>query len=135
VRHPALLPTLLLSLACAGATGTPSSGTSTQMTRGSANVINSAEIEAAPQDAQTAYDIVARLRPMMMRPRNQTAGASNGEFGVMVFVEDVRLGEVDQLRTVMRATIQEIRYINATDATTRWGTGYSNGVILVRLKR
>lgn len=135
MRHLALLPTLFLTLACAGATGTPSSGTSTQMTRGSANVITFAEVENAPQDAATAYDIVSRLRPMMMRPRNQTAGQRGDEFGVIVFVEDVRLGDVEQLRTVMRGTIYEIRYINATDATTRWGTGYSNGVILVRLKR
>ncbi len=135
MRHLALLPALFLSLACAGATGTPSTGTSTQLTRGSANVITTAEIENAPQDAATAYDLVSRLRPMMMRPRNQTAGQRGDEFGVIVFVEDVRLGDVEQLRTVMRGTVSEIRYINATDATTRWGTGYTNGVIQVRLKR
>jgi len=135
VRQIALVPALLLALGCAGATGTPSTRTSAQATRGSANVITFSEIESAPQDANTAYDIVSRLRPMMMRPRNQTAGVAGAEFGVIVFVEDVRLGDVEQLRTVMRSTLYEIRYINATDATTRWGTGYSNGVILLRLKR
>jgi hypothetical protein len=27
--------------------------------------------------------------------------------------------------------VKEIRYISASDATTRWGTGHSGGVILV----
>jgi hypothetical protein len=31
--------------------------------------------------------------------------------------------------------VREIRYINARDATTRWGTGVSSGVIQVVSKR
>lgn len=56
--------------------------------------------------------------------------------GVVAYVDDVRLGDLEQLRTVQRGTVREIRYIRgATDATTRWGTGHSNGVIQVIVKR
>lgn len=105
--------------------------------RGSANLITSAEIEAAGVDMLNALQLVERLRPMMMRARNQTAGSmgAGSTFGVIAYVDDVRLGELDALATVMRATVREIRYINATDATTRWGTGHSNGVIQVITKR
>ncbi|MEY4008385.1 MAG: hypothetical protein RLZZ467_1452 [Gemmatimonadota bacterium] len=74
---------------------------------------------------------------MMMRPRNLSAGSvgDGNVFGVVAYVEEVRLGDVESLGTVMRATVREIRYIGATDATTRWGTGHSNGVIQVVLKR
>jgi hypothetical protein len=127
---------LALTVACGGGSSTASSTAGTaSVPRGSMNFITNAEVEAAPIDANTAYDIIARLRPAMMRPRNQTAGARNEEFGVIVFIEEVRAGDVESLRTIMRSTIYEIRYISATDATTRWGTGYSNGVIQVRLKR
>ncbi|MEY4007174.1 MAG: hypothetical protein RLZZ467_190, partial [Gemmatimonadota bacterium] len=92
---------------------------------------------AAAQDIQNAYELVERLRPMMMRPRNLSAGAvgAGTTFGVVAYVEEVRLGDLEALATVMRATVREIRYIGATDATTRWGTGHSNGVIQVVLKR
>ena len=105
--------------------------------RGSANLITNAEIEAAGIDMLNALQLVERLRPMMMRPRNQTAGSmgAGSTFGVIAYVDDIRLGELDALATVMRGTIREIRYITATDATTRWGTGHSNGVIQVITKR
>ncbi len=118
-------------------TPTPTAAASPRVPRGSSNLITSAEIEAAAQDIQNAYELVERLRPMMMRPRNLSAGSvgAGTTFGVVAYVEEVRLGDLEALGTVMRATVREIRYIGATDATTRWGTGHSNGVIQVVLKR
>ena len=123
--------------------GTPAPATATATARvarpprGSSSLITSAEIEAAAPDILNAYQLVERLRPMMMRPRNLSAGSvgDGNVFGVVAYVEEVRLGDVESLGTVMRATVREIRYIGATDATTRWGTGHSNGVIQVVLKR
>lgn len=133
---PASAPTPVA--APAGATTTASATTAVaRPPRGSANLITNAEIEAAAIDMLNALQLVERLRPMMMRARNQTAGSmgAGSTFGVIAYVDDVRLGELDALATVMRGTIKEIRYINATDATTRWGTGHSNGVIQVVTKR
>lgn len=136
MRRPALLvPVLFLTLACAGGSSGSSGTTAPRPQRGAANFISNAEIEAAGVDANSAYDLVERLRPTMLRARNLTAGSGVQNFAPVVYVEDVRLGDIDQLRTVMRATVYEIRFINATDATTRWGTGHSAGVIQVRLKR
>ena len=123
--------------ACGGGGGAPAVGTAPRPVRGSLNLITSAEVESAGNDVVNAYDLVQRLRPGMMRARNLTAG-NTGEgnvFGVIAYVDDIRLGDVEQLRTVMRATVREIRYIGASDATTRWGTGHSNGVIQVLIKR
>ena len=128
---------LVTPLASCGGGGAQAAGTSPRPVRGSLNLITSAEVEAAGNDAINAYDLVQRLRPAMMRPRNQTAG-NTGEgtvFGAVAYVDDIRLGDLEQLRTVMRATVREIRYISASDATTRWGTGHSNGVIQVIIKR
>lgn len=132
-----LVPVLLLSLACSQASPAPANGAvapAPRIARGTANVILNAEIEAAGNDVNNAYELIERLRPTMLRPRN-LSGGSGAEYGIVAYVDDVRLGELDQLKTVMRATVHEIRYIGASDATTRWGTGLSNGVIQVRLKR
>lgn len=153
MRRPTqLLALTTLAAACGGGAASgaapasvpaPATATTTaaapspRVPRGSSNLITSAEIEAAAQDIQNAYELVERLRPMMMRPRNLSAGAvgAGTTFGVVAYVEEVRLGDLEALATVMRATVREIRYIGATDATTRWGTGHSSGVIQVVLKR
>ena len=153
MRRPTLLLALTtLAAACGGGAASgatpasvpaPATATATaaapsaRVPRSSSNLITSAEIEAAAQDIQNAYELVERLRPMMMRPRNLSAGAvgAGTTFGVVAYVEEVRLGDLEALATVMRATVREIRYIGATDATTRWGTGHSSGVIQVVLKR
>lgn len=127
----------MLSLACgqaAPANSNVAAASTPRLARGSANVILNAEIEAAGNDVHNAYELVERLRPTMLRPRNLSAGAG-GSYGIVVYVDDQRLGDLDQLKSVMRATVHEIRYVSATDATTRWGTGLSNGVIQVMLKR
>lgn len=145
VHRPLSAAVLCLALtlaACAGS-GAPgagtaaTSGTAPSPVRGSLNLITGAEIEAAGNDVVSAYELVLRLRPGMMRPRNQTAGntSEGNAFGVIAFADDIRLGDLEQLRTIMRGTVREIRYISATDATTRWGTGHSNGVVQVITKR
>ena len=145
VRRPLSAAVLCLAVTLAGCAGSGAPGAGTGGTagaaprpaRGSLNLITGAEIDAAGDDVVSAYELVLRLRPGMMRPRNQTAG-NTGEgnvFGVIAYADDIRLGDLEQLRSIMRGTVREIRYVSATDATTRWGTGHSNGVIQVITKR
>lgn len=127
---------LATPLASCGGGGAQAAGAAPRPVRGSLNLITSAEVEAAGNDAINAYDLVQRLRPAMMRPRNQTGVNGEGNvFGVVAYADDVVLGDVEQLRSIMRATVREIRHISASDATTRWGTGHSQGVIQVIIKR
>lgn len=141
-RSRVLLPlfTLVAIVACgggstaAGAGGTTATASTPRVARGGQNIILNSEIEAAGQDLLSAWDLIMSLRPTMLRPRNLSAGAG-AEYGIVAYVDEMRLGDLEQLKNVMRATVQEIRYISATDATTRWGTGHSNGVIQVRIKR
>ncbi len=145
VRRSVSIAVILMAItlaACAGS-GAPAAGAAgtgaaaPRPVRGGLNLITNAEIETAGNDVLSAFELVLRLRPGMMRARNQTAGnvGEGNVFGVIAYADEVRLGDVEQLRTVMRGTVREIRFISATDATTRWGTGHSNGVIQVILKR
>jgi hypothetical protein len=52
----------------------------------------------------------------------------------VVFLDNTRLGDLEQLRTIPTTIILSIHLVSATDATTRWGTGYSAGVIEVRTR-
>ena len=101
--------------------------------RGSANLITEEEIAGSGRQFASAFEIVEALRPSMMRARGSSGGsASSGEnSNVMAFVDEIKLGELSQLRGIGASEVKEIRYISATDATTKWGTGYMNGVIQV----
>jgi hypothetical protein len=94
--------------------------------RGSANLITEADIRATSY--QNALEIVENLRPAMMRPRP-------GGGPVMLYLDDVKMMDLNGLSTVPAGRVKEIRYISAQDATTRWGTGHASGVILVTTKR
>jgi len=90
--------------------------------------------EIATTRASTAWDAVQQLRPDFLRGR---AVASNNRVSTetpIVFLDDTRLGELDQLRTIPASIVLSIQLISASDATTRWGTGYPAGVIEVRTR-
>ena len=100
---------------------------------GGANLITQAEIEYA--NASNAYEAIQRLRPRMLQ-RRMGSSTDKGEAGeIVVYLDDAKYGFPDQLSSISADRIKEIRYINASDATTKWGTGYTEGVIQVTTKK
>ncbi|MGQ0649606.1 MAG: hypothetical protein ACT4P7_18795 [Gemmatimonadaceae bacterium] len=142
--HRVLLPGLIAAIGCSSGGAASTSGATTGSTasaaarRGSATLITQQEIAAAGAGMENAFDIVERLRPSMMRSRASTFGTPRSDgtqagasINVLAYVDEIRLGELSNLRTVPATQILEIRYISATDATQRWGTGHGSGVIQV----
>ena len=89
------------------------------------------ESELSDINAVDAYGVVEQLRPQWLRSR----GAMSLRLGVgelpLVYVDEMPYGDLPTLQTIPIIEIAEIRYINARDATTRWGTGVAGGVIEV----
>lgn len=81
----------------------------------------------------TAYDVVQRLRPQFLRRRGVNSLASSGD-DILVYLDGIRTGGVEVLRTIDANTVQQIHYVNARDATTKYGTGHSQGVIEVKTR-
>ena len=112
---------LLIVSACASANSAD---------RGSPDVVTRAEMDAVY--ASDAYALLQRLRPQFLRSRGSVSLRNSSDSYPIVYLNDVRHGGVMSLRDILVNDIQEIRYLSAADATTRWGTGHSSGVILVR---
>ena len=121
----------VMLVACGGGgTGTTAQpNTQSRPIRGSADIITEAEINAGVY--QNALEVVQSLRPAMMRPRQ---GGANAQ-AIMLYLDGVRMSELNGMSTIPAERVREIRFINARDATTRWGTGHDSGVILVTTKR
>jgi hypothetical protein len=114
---------LLTLAACSG--HTPPSDRAT-----SSNRLTADEIAAAP--VNNAYDALERLRPNFLRPR---VTASRTSAYATVFIDGVRRGPLEVLRSVAATTVVEMRLINAADATTRYGLDIPGGVIEVQTIR
>jgi hypothetical protein len=94
------------------------------------------EVAARASDAKTAYDIVKRLRPQFLRQRGSGSIRNYTPVPVRVFVDGIlQSRDVSALDEIMAHSVVEIAYLNGSDATTRYGTGYENGAILVTTGR
>ncbi|HEU5208265.1 MAG TPA: TonB-dependent receptor plug domain-containing protein [Longimicrobiales bacterium] len=120
-RIPYLVLLALFVGACASS-GSPRS-------LSSRNVITQQEIESV--NVSTAYEVVQQLRPHFLQGRGQTSIQDPGSSMPVVYVNGVRYGSPDVLRGMRSMDLREIRFLSASDATTRYGTGHVGGVIEV----
>jgi hypothetical protein len=82
----------------------------------------------APVD--NLFDALQRLRPGFLRARS--TGSNTNAYPV-VYVDGMRRGGIDFLRSISSNSVQEVRYLSAIDATTRYGLNIEAGVIQVTM--
>lgn len=122
LRHIALL--LIITSATACASGQPSSG---DVGRPDANLITQEQIRH--HNFRNAYDAVQALHPNWLETKGVDSLRNPSQ--VLVYVDNSRMGGINELRYVASAGIGYIRYYNGTEASTRWGLGHGAGVIFV----
>lgn len=116
VRRLALVALVVTASACA------SGGTGSGARRGSSTRIVRSELVNLEQ--YSAYVAVQRLRPRWFQTR--TGGLPQ------VHVDGTpQAGGAESLRNIPVSDIEQMVFLNAADATTRFGTNYVSGVILV----
>lgn len=98
--------------------------------RGSSEVLTREEIRTS--SATTAYELLQQLRPQFLRSRGAMGVQDPRPVYPIVYLNDIRHGSLDILRSIGVEEILDVRFIGAADATTRWGTGHAGGVILIR---
>ena len=94
------------------------------------------EIEAEAARFATVYDMVRTLRPTMLTrglirtaQSRSTTWASSAE--TRVYLDGLRYGGVESLRTISAVDVVEVRWMSAVDATIHYGTGNPVGAIAV----
>lgn len=133
-RLVALLVVLLAGCRTAQPAGSAALRTTTPLTTArSSDALDCAEIRSARVD--NAYEAVMRFRPEFLRPRGAVSVADPSGGAPMVYVDNVRQGGPDMLRTIPTGAIVDIRYLSATTASDRFGPLYPGGVIVVRTRR
>lgn len=117
---------LTAALAACSSTGGGSGGP-----RRDPNLITAEEL--SEYATLSALDVVRRLRPRWLTGRGQGTGGMNRP---QVMQDGARLGDPDNaLRSIAVSDIEELRFLNASDATMRYGTNFPGGAIVVTSRR
>ena len=117
----------LLAVSCASA-GTPArSDSGVHQANRNRTVI--AQEELRESSARDAYHAVQLLRPDWLRGRGSASMRDPTPAPVVVYVDGQRYGGASSLEQFRIGSFKELRYYNGSEATNRWGTGHSGGVI------
>lgn len=117
----------------AGALGCASGGAG--MAARDSRLISGGEIQEASGGVANAYDLVQRLRPRWLQSRGERSTVLATR--IAVYRDGQRLGGPDELRLILVADLEEIRYMDSAQAGRLPGTGsdHVEGAILVLSKR
>lgn len=128
--HPSRRQIILTFVAACGLTALTAgcaSGGGAGGTRSDPNLITAEEL--ANYTSLTCFEVVQRLRPRWLQRRGS-------EQNPVVYQDGNRVGTAEDVLHGMSVTaIESMKYLNASDATTRYGTGHGGGVIEVTTRR
>jgi ABC-type uncharacterized transport system auxiliary subunit len=96
------------------------------------NLITADEI--AKSNATNAYEAVERLRPAFLRTRGSQSIQNQSPPTPMIYIDGMRYGPLQTLSSVPAIGIVSIQYLNAIEATQRFGFGNEGGAIMVTTK-
>jgi len=92
------------------------------------DVLTREELENSP--AKDAYEAIRLHRPMFLASR-RVKDQSHTAALPAVYLNGMYYGETESLRNIHVRDIQDIRYLDAREATMIYGTGHIAGAILV----
>ncbi len=133
-RRCAYVVLALVVSACASSPDTPFGeefATSAAASGGTSRLIVRAQLE--PLVGRSAWWAVETLNPRWLRARS--VSPIYGPSYARVVVDGTVRGELADLHRMSTDNIETMRYLSASDATTRYGTGYIGGVIEVTTRR
>ena len=79
----------------------------------------------------SAITVLRMLRPRWIEARIQATPADPRPIYARVYVDNIYYGEIESLYQIPSNSIERIEFLNALDATTRYGTGHMGGIIRV----
>lgn len=127
MRNPSLLvPAVLFFLVACGSSGTLDGDRARPV---DPNQLTSADM--VHRDHDNVFEAVRALRPNWLRPRGRVSLTRTAAGDVVIYMDGTRVGGPEYLRRVPVNDVSVLRYLNASAATNRFGTGHAGGVIMV----
>lgn len=101
--------------------------------------------EIRESDARTAWELIYNRRShwLITRGENSVAETARGETRgdiiyvtpgrdkIIVYMDDVRIGGVEEMRDISADMLTSVRFLDTREATMRYGGGHAHGAILL----
>ena len=97
--------------------------------RASRTVISTQQITDGHYD--NVFAAVEALKPAWLKAKGTTSLNGGGADKVWVYLDNVRVGDVEALRDIPPREVLAIRYFDAAAAQARYGSGHPAGAIMV----
>ena len=124
--RPLLVALVALTAACASA-GTVGQPSAERSLRRASDRITAEEIRAT--NLSNALEVVRRLHPRWLQGRGPDSLSDPGT--VVVYLDGVRMGGPEALSNISAISVTSMRFLDAGAATMQWGTGHTQGAIMV----
>ncbi len=99
------------------------------------NLVTRAEIDSSPHIDRDLLTVLRSLRPHFLAPPRGVRSLGNGTKGpFVVSVGGTRTTGYDMLRATMANTVEEARYLDATQSENEFGANYNCGAIVIKLR-
>ena len=128
----AIVVSLLLLSSCSTARQSKAEPSSGKRSR-SSRVITAEELADVFQF--NALQAVELLRPTWLRNRGPVTMESSVSQGVRLYVDGNPRGLASDMEGILASDILEMRFLDSREATTRYGTGYPDGVIVITTRQ
>lgn len=90
--------------------------------------------EMAEWASQDLFEVVRKLRPRWLQSR--APATARGRQSIAIILDGVRQdGGPEVMRGFRTGDIQSVQYMNARDATTRYGTDMTGGALVIQTRR
>jgi hypothetical protein len=128
-RHFCVVIGIAFTASCAAATTTNTS----PFASAGQNVLTAGEIVAS--HVSDVYQAVSQLRPQFLRRRYNSPMPSFEAASVIVYLDNLKLGDGESLRSIPLGQVRLIRYLDPMEADLRFGGSHPAGAILVTTLR
>jgi hypothetical protein len=103
-------------------------------TPGDRYVLTHDEIVSSAHDGSDLYEAVQSLRPQFLEPPPGVAPGSVSHTGT-VYIDSRRAGGLEALHSLTAGTVEEVRYLGATQSQNEYGPRATLFTLVVRLRR
>ncbi len=122
-------PTVMATLLAMGCASSGESGS----TGRSRDLITQTELMEVPHS--TVFEAVRALRPRWLQARAGASFQSRQQQTARVYIDGQLRGELGEMWNLLPTEVSEIRFMSASDATTRFGTNHIGGAIVITTRR
>lgn len=100
------------------------------------DVIAREELDNGVHRDHDLYRAVRALRPHFMAPpRGNRSMGNTGVAPILLYIDGVQQGDVETLRMIRVADVEEVRYLEPSKAQVEYGPKNSSGAVLVKMRK